>query len=387
VTGALGDGDAQVLEQTYPGQSETANAQILDQKTARQAEPTTSIQPPAITKPQVAPSKVTSSDPLSYNGINVGSQDCVRFWKELDVRIEETPYVPSGSETNFFRIGGKSEPITGGDIWLLTRRVSAQSDRYWGCAEFFGEYFLVLPENFNASPLLDNEYGSRLANSIQNIVATFWEKMILANGQIFHKPDLQAGRREFNGKALVVPKNAAWTRLTINPVLLEFQWEHTRLTQTKNIYRETLEQQRQARAAQQKLQARISEMRAQYDKFVNDGGVTNWPSIDDFISNPFVFQGQVIGVLTTFREMSGPDTGLFAIGGKPMVVSGIPLGTLKRPTVVLLAGSVIGKDQIDTPFGGKLMAPHLKFVQAHICQDDQCEDALFWQHPDIRRLH
>src|ERR1700730_2504642 len=99
---------------------------------------------------------LNSPNEFSYRGINVGSQNCLRFWKELDVPMEETPFVPSGSEKNFFKIGAGIEHITGGTIWLLVRRVSELPGL--GCYELmqlagpqYPTGILVLPDHFDHS--------------------------------------------------------------------------------------------------------------------------------------------------------------------------------------------------------------------------------------------
>lgn len=147
------------------------------------------------------------------------------------------------------------------------------------------------------------------------------------------------------------------------------------------IQRARLQAEQEARAAQQRqLNERAAATRAQYDQFVKEAGVEGWPPTDELTSNPFLHEGKVIGLLTTFREMTARDAGLFFSGGdKPLLVSSVPVGTFARPTLILLAGRVVGKEQIDTPFGGKLLVPHLKYVGIYVCKENGCEDALFWK--------
>lgn len=103
--------------------------------------------------------------------------------------------------------------------------------------------------------------------------------------------------------------------------------------------------------------------------------------LDALKANPFVYEDKVVAVKLVFSEMLSADRGLFGHKDPGMaiasdlVVSGIPrnLFTVKS-TGAILAGKVIGKTPLKTPFGGEVSMPHLRFVGVYICADYECSD-------------
>ncbi|MBI3775203.1 MAG: hypothetical protein HY273_06565 [Gammaproteobacteria bacterium] len=110
-----------------------------------------------------------------------------------------------------------------------------------------------------------------------------------------------------------------------------------------------------------------------YGAFVTKNGVTDLVKPNTLKTNPFVYEGKTIAVELDFSEMLTADRGLF----DGVVVSGLPgnLFTVKGTTVVL-AGKVLGKTPVKTPFGGEVSAPHLKFIGVHVCEANRCSDIL-----------
>lgn len=121
-----------------------------------------------------------------------------------------------------------------------------------------------------------------------------------------------------------------------------------------------------------------AESRKLYDVFVKKNSIELWPSLDKLVANPYIYKDKVIGIVAHFTEMLSETDGLFDQKGTTFIVSGIPMNKFTESTNVLLAAIVIGKKGIATPFGRSAGVPHLKFVDAYICKDQNCVDMLFW---------
>src|SRR3984893_31525 len=200
------------------------------------------------------------------------------------------------------------EHITGGTIWLLVRRVSELPGL--GCYELmqlagpqYPTGILVLPDHFDQSVLLNNEHYMRIANSVQQTANALLERVVVANAHLFKVPAF----RQSIPVAVVVPNNAVWSRLTLNPVLLEFEWHETTLQKMNNFYREMLTKQAEERTAKEQLQKRIAETRARYDEFVRKTDMQARPGIGELVANPFIYEGKSIGIIGRFATMLTKD--------------------------------------------------------------------------------
>ena len=113
------------------------------------------------------------------------------------------------------------------------------------------------------------------------------------------------------------------------------------------------------------------------DEFIKKNGVEEWPDISELSANPFVYEGQTIAIQTNFETMQASTQGIFVVGDAPIIVSDIPKGMFKEEgLIVVLAGKVIGKTELQLPFLGLMQVPHLKFVGVHFCQDKNCNDII-----------
>jgi hypothetical protein len=133
-----------------------------------------------------------------------------------------------------------------------------------------------------------------------------------------------------------------------------------------------------ARLAEQQRQTneRAAASLAQYNEFVKRAGIQDWPSLDDLVANPFAYEGKTIGLWGSFSQMVARDRGIFA--GK-VLLSSLPIDAVKNGAQTLVAGKVLGNEFVDTPFGGKVPLPLLKFVDIYKCQQTNCEDTMFWK--------
>ena len=123
---------------------------------------------------------------------------------------------------------------------------------------------------------------------------------------------------------------------------------------------------------QDKERQKKQEIAGMRESFVKKNGVQAWPAADALVANPFVSQGKTVAVISRFEEMSSATDGLFMVGGNPVFVSDIPNGLFTSKRWVILAGSVVGKKEIQLPMAGKMAVTHLKYVGGFNCPDQEC---------------
>lgn len=112
-------------------------------------------------------------------------------------------------------------------------------------------------------------------------------------------------------------------------------------------------------------------VRERYNAFIKKNSVSQFIDTNALEANPFIYEGKIIAVEMRFSEMLTVDRAIF----EGILVSGVP-GNLftAKDTKVVLAGKVLGKTPIKTPFGGEMNVPHLRFVGVHICVNYACSD-------------
>ncbi|MFH1328273.1 MAG: hypothetical protein ABIH76_05460 [Candidatus Bathyarchaeota archaeon] len=116
--------------------------------------------------------------------------------------------------------------------------------------------------------------------------------------------------------------------------------------------------------------------RQEVKEFVKKNRIQEWPSIKDLSANPFVYEGKTVAIVVNFEEMTSPTVGLFMSGSEIIVVSNIPKGFFRSKSKVLLVGRVLGKAVVKLPLLGEASLPHLKFVGAHFCKYEACNEVL-----------
>ena len=164
----------------------------------------------------------------------------------------------------------------------------------------------------------------------------------------------------------------------IEPVRAEGQVWRSQWPMVTNIanYVVQAEQQKIQKARAEKEQM---EVRGRYDRFVKTNGVKQWPTIQELMTNPFVYEGTTVAIEATFEEMATATQGVFAcrVGGTDhfLVVSGIAKATFTKRAPVVLAGRVLGKTEVKGGFGS-LAVPHLNFAAVHFCADWGCRDII-----------
>lgn len=116
------------------------------------------------------------------------------------------------------------------------------------------------------------------------------------------------------------------------------------------------------------------------DEFTKKNGVKECPDISELSVNPFVYEGKTIAIKTHFLTMQTATQGNFFVdvgNGAFFVVSDIPKGMFKEAvSIIVLAGRVLGKIELQLPLLGLMQVPHLKFVGVHFCQDKNCNDII-----------
>jgi len=129
-----------------------------------------------------------------------------------------------------------------------------------------------------------------------------------------------------------------------------------------------------AQATKQKEQADIQ---ARSAAFVAANGVKHFVTIRQLAANPFVYQGQVVAVYAVFEQMNSATEGLFSGSefSDVLLVSGAPSARFTQPrSMVMLAGRVVGKQEVKLPLLGPTLVPHLSFVGSAFCQKQNCLD-------------
>jgi hypothetical protein len=138
---------------------------------------------------------------------------------------------------------------------------------------------------------------------------------------------------------------------------------------------------RENAAAADQVRQRVAASHERFDSFMKKNGVEAWPPLDQFKANPFVYEGKIVGLISSCVQMIGRDRGIFEGG---ILVSSVPTDACQVDIKILLAGRVQGNELVETPFGGKVPVPHLNLVDFYRCQQNQlryCEDVFFWQYP------
>lgn len=129
-----------------------------------------------------------------------------------------------------------------------------------------------------------------------------------------------------------------------------------------------------AEGRRQAEQRKRSEVAARSAAFVRTNGVAHFVTIQQLVTNPFVYQGQVVAIPGDFEQMHSAAQGLFSSHGRHFVVSGIPTAMFTQRSAVLVAGRVLGKIEIKVSSLGSTLVPHLSFVGKAFCQQPGCGD-------------
>lgn len=126
---------------------------------------------------------------------------------------------------------------------------------------------------------------------------------------------------------------------------------------------------------QERMKAFVTKYLAFLKTFgIKSGLVGNY---EEFAANPFVHQGQVVGLYAVFQQMNSATQGVFSSVSERVhfVVAGIPSGKFTKPRAeVLLAGRVIGNVEIKLPGVGATLVPSLTYLGVLECQGSECRD-------------
>ena len=126
--------------------------------------------------------------------------------------------------------------------------------------------------------------------------------------------------------------------------------------QEKRKREAVLEQQRHAE------QSRRNQIAARVAAFVKANKVKRFVNGSQLAANPFVYQGQVVGMIATFVRMKSATQAIFSNGNNSFVVSGVPTVRFTRQgSLLMLAGRVSETGD-------------LTFVGSVFCQERGCSD-------------
>lgn len=138
------------------------------------------------------------------------------------------------------------------------------------------------------------------------------------------------------------------------------------------------ERQRQADERQRAEQAAKNQSRQLYDNFNRQHAVQNWPDRSVLQSNPFMFDGQTIGLMASFEMMIDREKAIFNTGRGPIVVSRMPRDWQIAPNnTLMLAANVTGNEILDLG-GMRQPVPTLDFVGVRACSERNCNEAFRW---------
>ena len=142
---------------------------------------------------------------------------------------------------------------------------------------------------------------------------------------------------------------------------------------------EAIRKQELARADAEAAQARAkAESKRQFDEFADQHGVMTWPKHAALFSNPFQFEGQIVGVRASFGHMIDRASALFiGSGGEILSVKGFPITRFSGGEAIVLAARVTGIAEVDVALG-KQRAVDLEFIAMHVCGDRNCGELLSW---------
>jgi hypothetical protein len=131
-------------------------------------------------------------------------------------------------------------------------------------------------------------------------------------------------------------------------------------------------------AQQAAIEKEKQQVQNRIDRIDTEDGVQAWPGIEPLMANPFVYKGKVIAIAVTFQHMTSATDGVFDSGKGVLVVSDIPEGLLVSPGRTIVVGVVLGQTEVGVPIVGKMLAPHLKYVDIFKCStgDLPCKEVL-----------
>jgi hypothetical protein len=104
-------------------------------------------------------------------------------------------------------------------------------------------------------------------------------------------------------------------------------------------------------------------------KFAERLNVSDFPKPEDLKRNPYVFKENVIGIKTTFKEMSADQEGVFS----DAVVSNLPNTPIREGAPVVIALKVAGLKPVRVS-GMEVSLPYGTYVGLYACKQDSCAD-------------
>lgn len=162
------------------------------------------------------------------------------------------------------------------------------------------------------------------------------------------------------------------------------QYSNKSITERRNREQQQLIQQERtseiARLESERndVNARETTSKNIYSKFMSKHKISDFPSYDQLITNPFIFKEKIVGIEASFVEMISEEDGLFRFNqGGNFILSKVPTNMFSRKTKILLAARVVGKTPSQTL--------NLSFIDAYLCEQENCDDALFWRRADSDR--
>lgn len=218
-------------------------------------------------------------------------------------------------------------------------------------------------------------------------------RSLILTGAEFFKEACKMGRLDI----ILVPhdykiEKTKYGRSKISPILVDtsvrFKGQQIEFAGHRNnvlnAHRKKLELDRKQKEKEKKIIAlkkdkekKTIDSKKIYSEFVNRSKIKSWPDKEELDINPFVYEGKVIGIVTTFEMMLSATKGIFD-NGNIITSENIPKGIFRRKAKVVLAGRVLGKELIKIPIAGEVLVPKLKFVDVYFCKDKACNEMFYW---------
>ena len=102
-------------------------------------------------------------------------------------------------------------------------------------------------------------------------------------------------------------------------------------------------------------------------KFAADLGIQQWIDSNQLARNPYFYQGQVVGMVLSFKRSISKNEAVFVHDDDQVFVTGVPLALLQGTGELVLAGRVRGNKGVIDPSGNEAILPALDYVGGVRC--------------------
>jgi hypothetical protein len=122
------------------------------------------------------------------------------------------------------------------------------------------------------------------------------------------------------------------------------------------------------------IRSKATASKATFDAFMQKTQANQLLTVQELQVNPFVYKGQVVAIYTTFKKMISEKEAILGGFSSNILISDVPSTKFRGQSLLVIAGQVIGTKNI-----GSGTAPHLKYIDSHICQAPNCDELFYWR--------